>query len=83
METSMSNLPSPVSRFQGYRKLWKPALATGTGGAAFAIWFEEIITFVAEFIGVLFLPLLAGLIYLFNHYVFKSTAPNIEDIQKK
>ena len=79
----MSNHPSPVSRFPGFRKLWRPALATGAGGTTLAIWFEEIVAFATEFIGVLLLPLLAGLIYLFNIYVFKSAMPRAEDIKKK
>jgi len=79
----MSNHPSPVSHFPGFRKLWKPALATGAGGTALAIWFEEIIVFAAEFIGVLLLPVLAGLIYLFNTYVFKSAMPSADDIKKQ
>jgi hypothetical protein len=79
----MSNHPSSVSRSRGFRKLWKPVLTIGTGGTTLAIWFEEIVAFAVEYIGVLFLPLLAGLIYLFNIYIFKSATPRADDIKKK
>jgi hypothetical protein len=79
----MSNHPHPVSRFSRLRKLWKPAVATGAGGTTLAIWFEEIIAFTADFIGVIVISLMAGLIYLFKTYVFKSAMPRSDDIKKK
>ena len=79
----MSNHPHSVSRFPRLRKLWKPAVVTGATGTTLAIWFEEVIAFVGEFIGVIFLPILAGLIYLFKTYVFKSAMPRSEDLKKK
>ncbi len=77
----MSN--QQYSRFPLVRKFWKPAVATGAGGTSLVIWFEEIIAFAADFIGVIFLPILAGLIYLFKTYVFKSAMPRSEDLKKK
>jgi len=56
--------------------------AAGAGGTALVIWFEEWIAFATEFIGVIFLPILAGMIYLFNHIVFKSATPRRTDVQK-
>ena len=79
----MSNHPRPVSRFSRLRKLWKPAVASGTGGTTLVIWFEEIIALAVEFIGVLLLSILAGLIYLLDIFIFKSAMPKAEDIKKK
>ena len=79
----MSNHPHSVSRFPRFRKFWKPAVTTGTGGTTLAIWFEEIITFAAEFISVIVISLMAGLIYLFKTYVFKSAMPRSDDLKKK
>lgn len=61
------------------RRFWKPVLATGAGGTSLILWFEEIIAFGVEFISVLFLLILAGPIYLLNHFVFKSATPKPED----
>ena len=66
------------------RKYWKPALATGAGGTSLLLWFEEIAAFameVAEMFSVLALLLLAGPIYLFNHFVFKATKPQKGDLK--
>lgn len=70
----MSSHPHPVSRFPRLRKLWKPALA---------IWFEEIIAIAVEFISVIVISLMTGLIYLFKTYVFKSAMPKAEDVKNK
>lgn len=78
----MSDHPHSVSRFPRLRRFWKPAVATGTGGTTLFIWFEEIIAFAGEFIGVIFLPILAGLVYLFKTYVFKSAMPRPADLKK-
>jgi len=71
-----------VSRSRRWRR-WMPATtAAGAGGTALVIWFEELIAFATEFIAVIFLPILAGMIYLFNHIVFKSATPRRTDVQK-
>ena len=77
----MYNQPHPVSRFSRLRKLWKPAVATGAGGTTLVIWFEEIIAFAGEFIGVILLTILGGLICLFDNFVFKSRIPRRDDLQ--
>ncbi len=69
------------SRSPRFRRLWKPALATGGGGTAIAIWFEEIAAFAAEIIGVVLVAILGGLICLFDHFIFKSRLPRREDLQ--
>jgi hypothetical protein len=77
----MSNQPHSISRFPRLRKLWKPAVATGAGGTTFVIWFEEIIAFAADFVGVILLAILGGLICLFDNFVFKSRIPQRGDLQ--
>lgn len=64
------------------RKYWKPALATGAGGTSLIIWFEEIIVLGLDILAVIVLLLLAGPIYLFNHFVFKAATPTLEDKNK-
>jgi hypothetical protein len=75
-EISMSRQTRSASPL---RRFWKPALATGAGGTSLLIWFEEIIAFGVEFVSVLFLLILAGPIYLLNHFVFKSATPKPDD----
>ncbi len=64
------------------RKYWKPALATGAGGTSLILWFEEILILGLDILAVLALLLLAGPIYLFNEYVFKSAMPKLKDKSK-
>jgi hypothetical protein len=62
---------------------WIPlATATGFCGTALVIWFEEMIAFATEFIGVIFLHILTAIIYLFNVYVFKSAELKTDDLKK-
>ena len=77
----MSNYPHSVSRFPLVRKFWKPAVATGAGGTTLIIWFEEIIAFATDFIGVILLTILGGLICLFDNFIFKSRTPRQGDLQ--
>lgn len=77
----MSNQTHPVSRFSRFRKLWKPAVATGAGGTTFVIWFEEVAAFATDFIGVILLAILGGLVCLFDNFIFKSRIPRREDFQ--
>lgn len=76
----MSNHPYPVSRFPRLRKLWKPAAVTGVSGAAVIIWLEEIMAFGAEILALIFLPIMAGAIYLLDIFFFKSCMPDREDV---
>jgi hypothetical protein len=77
----MSNQLHPVSRFPWLRRFWKPAAVTGVGGTTLVIWFEEIIAFTADFIGVILLAILGGLICLFDNFIFKSRTPRQKDLQ--
>jgi hypothetical protein len=76
----MSNSPKPVSRFPGVRRIWKPVAVTGAGGTAVAVWFEEILLYAQEILALIFLPILAGLVYLLNNFIFKSRMPKREDM---
>jgi hypothetical protein len=80
-EIRMSKHPLSTSRFPVFQRLWKPALVAGAGGTTLFIWFEEIMVFVAEFIGVILLAILGGLVCLFDHFVFKSRMPRRENKQ--
>jgi len=75
----MTNYPKPATCSLRFRRLWKPIVAFSTGGTALVIWFEEILGFATEFIGVLFLPILAAIIYFFNIFLFKSFDINCDD----
>ena len=77
----MSNYSSHSPRFPLFRRLWKPAAVTGAGGTAVAVWFEEIIAFGAEILALIFLPVIAGAIYLLDILIFKSRMPRREDMK--
>lgn len=81
-ETPVSTHPS-VPDSPRRRRSWKPAAAITAGGAALVAWFGEIIATAVEFIGVIFMLIVAGVIYLFNVYVFKSAAPKADDRKEK
>lgn len=80
-DISMSIHATHTPRFRFFRRIWKPATITGAGGTAIAIWFEEIIAFGAEILALIFLPLMAGLIYLLDIFIFKSRTPKREDFE--
>lgn len=71
--------PAHSPRFSRLRRLWKPAVVTSAGGTATAIWFEEILRFGEEILALIFLPIMAGIIYLLDIFMFKSQAPHVED----
>jgi hypothetical protein len=72
----MFHLPRP----KYYRRLWKPAAVTGLGGTALAIWFDEIIAYAEEILALIFLPIMAGILYVLNIYIFKTHTPRSEDL---
>jgi membrane protein DedA with SNARE-associated domain len=75
----MDHSHSSVSRSPRWRRWLPRSAAAGAGGTALVIWFEELIAFATEFIGVIFLPVLAGILFLFDHFVFKSAMPQPDD----
>jgi hypothetical protein len=62
-----------------FRRLWKPAVATSAGGTATVIWLDEILRYGEEILALVFLPLMAAGIYLFDNFIFKSRTPRAED----
>lgn len=76
----MEHNPSSVSNSRSKRRWIRPAAAAGAGGTALVIWLEELMILAAEFIGVILMPILAGIIFLFNHLVFKNTMPRKSDL---
>jgi hypothetical protein len=77
----MSSHSTHSPRFPIFRRFWKPAVATGAGGTAAAVWFEEIAMFGEEILALIFLPIMAGLIYLLDILIFKSRMPRREDLE--
>jgi len=76
----MSNPSTHFPRFPFFQRWWKPAAVTGAGGTALAIWFEELIAFGSEILALIFLPILAGVIFLLDIFIFKSRIPRREDL---
>jgi hypothetical protein len=74
----MSNSPQPSPRPSILRRWWKPATATGAGGTAAVIWFEELILFAEEIITLVSITILAGVIYLLNILMFNARMPKKE-----
>lgn len=74
----MPKSPKPSSRSLIFRRFWKPAAAVGASGTALAVWLEEILIFAWEILALVFLPLMAGAIYLLDILMFKSTTPKKE-----
>lgn len=52
----MSNHSTHSPRFPIVRRFWKPAVVTGAGGTALAIWFEEIAIFAQDILALIFRP---------------------------
>ena len=71
-----------MSATSALKKYWKPALVTGAGGTSLVIWFEEIIVIGLDLLAILAVLLVVGPIYIFDHYLFKSTMPRREDKYK-
>ncbi len=76
----MSNHSTHSPRFPLLRRLWKPVAVTGAGGTAIAYWFEEIVMFGEDILALIFLPILAGVIFLLDILIFKSRMPRREDM---
>ncbi|HNO31637.1 MAG TPA: hypothetical protein PKI78_07600 [Anaerolineales bacterium] len=76
----MSDSPKSGSRFPGIRRIWRPVAVTGAGGTVVAVWFEEIMLYAQEILALIFLPIMAGLIFLLDIFIFRSRTPKREDI---
>jgi hypothetical protein len=77
----MSNPSTHSPRFPIFRRLWKPAAVTGASGTAIALWFDEIVMFGEEILALIFLPIMAGVIFLLDIFIFKSHMPHREDME--
>ena len=77
----MSDQSTHSHRLPVFRRLWKPAAIIGAGGTAVAIWFDEIVMFGEEILALIFLPILAGVIYLLDIFIFKFHIPRREDMK--
>lgn len=77
----MSNHSTHSWHFPTFRRIWKPAVVTGAGGTAIAIWFEELIAFGTEILALVFLTIMASVIYLLDIFIFKSRLPRREDME--
>ena len=77
----MSNHSTHSPRFPIFRRLWKPAIVTGAGGTTLALWLDEIVMFGEEILALIFLPIMAGVIYLLDIFMFKSRMPRREDME--
>lgn len=78
----MSITANPHPRRPVIRRIWKPAVAAGAGGAVTLIWWEEILLFGAEILALITIPILAGAVYLYNILVFKARQPRREDLNR-
>lgn len=77
----MSNHSTHFLSFPVLQRFWKPALATGAGSAAVIYWLDEVILFGAEILALIFLPIMAGAIYLLDILIFRSRMPRREDLK--
>ena len=64
------------------RRLRKPAAITSAGSVATALWFDEIMAFGEEILALIFLALMAGVIYLLDILMFKSRMPRRQDMEE-
>ncbi len=76
----MTTHTNPPPRLPMVRRFWKPAFATGAGGTAVVLWLDEILLFGEEILALIFLPILAGVLYLLDIFIFKSQMPRREDL---
>jgi hypothetical protein len=77
----MSHPSTHSPRLPFIQRWWKPAAVTGVSGTTIAIWFEELLAFGTEILALIFLPILAGVIYLLDILIFKSRMPRREDLE--
>ena len=61
-------------------QLWNPAAVSGAGGKEPAAWLEENLLFLEIMLALIFLPIVAGMIYLLNRHMFNSRKPVREDL---
>ncbi len=74
----MSNPAKPLAARPAWRRMWKPAAMAGAGGTVIAVWLDEILLYADEIIGLVLLPIMAGVIYLLDILMFRSRMPRQE-----
>lgn len=67
--------PTPTSSPRPWRRWIKPAAAAGAGGTSVLLFFEELLIIAVDWMGVIVLTLMSGLIYILNHFFFRSATP--------
>ena len=71
----MSRPAKMPRRFSIPRPLRRLVIAAGIGGAAVALWLEELMLFADTILTLIFLGIVAGLLNLFNFLAFKAQMP--------
>lgn len=66
---------TPTASPRRWRRWIKPAAAAGAGGTSLLVFFEELLIIAVDWMGVIVLTLMSGLIYILNHFFFKSATP--------
>ena len=61
----------------------QPIADMGSAGNKWLLFFEEIITYTSDFLGVLILPVLVGIIFILNIFMFKSFKVKGDDSKNK
>ena len=78
----MSNPAKPARGRPAWRRVWKPVVV-GAGGTAIAVWLDDVVMFAEEIIGLILLPILAGVIYLLDILMFRSRLPRQDDLDDR
>lgn len=68
----------PASPF--IRWVWRPLTLTGAGGTALALWLDDLVMVSQEVLGLIFLPIMAGIIYGLDVFLFKTRLPRRDDL---
>ena len=73
---------SHVQPFDTFPTVSHCSAALEARGTAIVIWFEEIAIFAQDILALIFLPILAGAVYLLDIFIFRSRMPRREDLNK-
>jgi uncharacterized membrane protein YhaH (DUF805 family) len=68
----MNLILKPEKCFPSLQLEVQPAADMSFNGITCLLWFEDILTLITDFLSVLILPLLAGIIFILNIFLFKS-----------
>ena len=62
-----------------FQRLWEPASVISMDGVTTTVWRKDVMMYIEEILALLFLFIMAGVIYLFDIYVFNSRAIKYEN----